>query len=78
MNWISQTGVARMGESPVSHTATTTQRAQGRTTLRTLEELDIGRGRSCDGVDSHARWFEDENPYSKGLAKQPPSPSQWP
>ena len=57
--------------------ATNKQRAQGRTTLRTLEKLDIGRV-SVVGVDSHARWFEDENPYSKGLAKQPPSPSQWP
>ena len=44
----------------------------------TLEKLDIGRGESSSGVGSHARWFEDENPYSKGLAERPPSPSQWP
>ena len=35
----SQTEVARMGASPVSHTATTIQRAQGRTTLRTLKKI---------------------------------------
>ena len=61
----SQSRVARMCASLDSPERATTGKRRGdggHLAVQTLEKLDIGRGSSKGGVDSHARWFEDGKP----------------